>query len=360
MTAFVIVGAGAIGCHVGGRLTASGATVVFVARGDRAQSLRARGLTVAALDGYRAEIAPERLVVAETPAEAARFAGENPLVILATKAGATAEAAAAIGAAFPAGTALLSLQNGIDNAARIRAAAPHLMAIAGMVPFNVTLDGDADGRRIARRTTSGDIHAEKHPALAPLAPIFAKAGLPLTLVADMAPVQWGKLLLNLNNPVNALSGLPLRDELMDRDYRRALALLQEEALGLLSSAGIRPGGGGPARPHPVRPAPAELGLFPHRGQHADHRSGRPLLHGRRPCRRPAHRDRRPGGRHRAAGGGQRPLRPGQCRRHPPHQGPRARRAHHRPRPAGGAHGTLILRLRGSISGPTFLHTGELP
>ena len=50
------------------------------------------------------------------------------------------------------------------------------------------------------------------------------------------PVQWGKLLLNLNNPVNALSGLPLRDELLQRGYRRVLAALQQEALDLLDAA----------------------------------------------------------------------------------------------------------------------------
>jgi len=53
-------------------------------------------------------------------------------------------------------------------------------------------------------------------------------------------VQWGKLLLNLNNPVNALSGLPLRTQLMDRGYRRCLAALQTEALDLLKQAGIAP------------------------------------------------------------------------------------------------------------------------
>jgi 2-dehydropantoate 2-reductase len=53
-------------------------------------------------------------------------------------------------------------------------------------------------------------------------------------------VQWGKLLLNLNNPVNALSGLPLRAQLLDRDCRRVLAALQQEALGLLQLAGVRP------------------------------------------------------------------------------------------------------------------------
>ncbi|HYP70992.1 MAG TPA: ketopantoate reductase C-terminal domain-containing protein, partial [Variovorax sp.] len=39
---------------------------------------------------------------------------------------------------------------------------------------------------------------------------------------------------------NALSGLPLRAELMERGYRRCFAALMEEALGVLSRAGIAP------------------------------------------------------------------------------------------------------------------------
>ncbi|MEP6505818.1 MAG: ketopantoate reductase C-terminal domain-containing protein, partial [Betaproteobacteria bacterium] len=49
-------------------------------------------------------------------------------------------------------------------------------------------------------------------------------------------VQWGKLLLNLNNPVNALSGLPLRAQLLDRDLRSTTAALIEEALTVLAAA----------------------------------------------------------------------------------------------------------------------------
>jgi 2-dehydropantoate 2-reductase len=48
------------------------------------------------------------------------------------------------------------------------------------------------------------------------------------------------LLLNLNNPVNALSGLPLKAQLSQRAYRRCLALLMAEAQGVLNAAGIRP------------------------------------------------------------------------------------------------------------------------
>ena len=56
----------------------------------------------------------------------------------------------------------------------------------------------------------------------------------------MAAVQWGKLLLNLNNPINALSGLPLKEELAQRDYRRCLAMLMREALAVLAAARITP------------------------------------------------------------------------------------------------------------------------
>jgi 2-dehydropantoate 2-reductase len=247
-TTFVVMGSGAIGCHVGGRLAAAGSPVVFVARPGMAASLTSDGLVVSALDGFRRELAPGSLRIAGSAAEAATLAGDSPFILLCTKGGATSAAAADLGAAFPAGTPVLSLQNGVDNVARIRAAAPGLTAIAGMVPFNVTLDRDADGRITAHRATSGNLHAEDSQAMRAVLADFARAGLPVTPEADMAAIQWGKLLLNLNNPVNALSGLPLREELVDRDYRRVLAALQREAMAVMRLAGIRPGKAGAAPP----------------------------------------------------------------------------------------------------------------
>ncbi|WP_368855832.1 2-dehydropantoate 2-reductase N-terminal domain-containing protein, partial [Klebsiella pneumoniae] len=55
MTArFVVVGAGAIGCHIGGRLAAAGNAVVFVARPRIAAALESHGLVVSDLDGFHA------------------------------------------------------------------------------------------------------------------------------------------------------------------------------------------------------------------------------------------------------------------------------------------------------------------
>jgi 2-dehydropantoate 2-reductase len=105
-----------------------------------------------------------------------------------------------------------------------------------MVPYNVAETGPG----AFHRGTAGRLAAKDDAALRPWLPVFERAGIPLDLYADLLPVQWGKLLLNLNNPVNALSGLPLRDELLQRGYRCCFAALIDEALGVLGSAGIAP------------------------------------------------------------------------------------------------------------------------
>jgi 2-dehydropantoate 2-reductase len=57
---------------------------------------------------------------------------------------------------------------------------------------------------------------------------------------DMRGVQWGKLLVNLNNSINALSGLPLAEQLADRRYRRVMAACVREGLTVLRRARIAP------------------------------------------------------------------------------------------------------------------------
>jgi 2-dehydropantoate 2-reductase len=58
--------------------------------------------------------------------------------------------------------------------------------------------------------------------------------------SDMPAVLSAKLLLNLNNALNALSNLPLKEQLSQRDWRRCLALAQREALTVFDAAGMHP------------------------------------------------------------------------------------------------------------------------
>jgi 2-dehydropantoate 2-reductase len=239
----LVMGAGAIGCYLGGCLQAAGLPVVFVGRPRVLAALREHGLTLSDLDGQQRHLGADVLTLHETMP-----AGVRPsLVLLAVKSGATADAATTLAAALPPGTPVVSMQNGLSNTSVARAAAPGLRWLAGMVPFNVAELSPGH----FHRGTTGTLAAQDDAALRAHAAAFERAGLPLQLHADLGAVQWGKLLLNLNNPVNALSGKPLREQLMDRGYRQCLAALQTEALQLLRRKGIAPAQVAALPPHRV-------------------------------------------------------------------------------------------------------------
>jgi 2-dehydropantoate 2-reductase len=223
--------------------------VTLVGRARVLDELRAHGLGYSDYLGKRGEMPATALQLGTGPEAAAGAA----LVLVCVKSGATDEVGALLGEALAPGTVVLSLQNGMHNAEVLAARLPSCTVLAGMVPFNVvTL---APGR--FHQATQGRLDAQRHDALARWQPLFVRAGLCLALHDDMPAVQWGKLLLNLNNPINALSGLPIRAMLHDRMLRRCMALAQREALDLMRSAGIRH-----ARMTPLPPQclPALLGL----------------------------------------------------------------------------------------------------
>lgn len=242
---FIVLGAGAIGSYVGARLAAAGQTVVLVTRPRHRAAWQREGLEVSDLDGFHARLPPAKLNLAPdlagawAKANAMPSLGASPntcVVLLCVKGGATTLAAEEIAQVCPAGTAVVSLQNGVDNPARIKAAAPAMHTLAGMVPYNVVMKND----HAVHRASAGSIFLAHDAVTLALAPIMKDAGLPVVLSADMRAVQWGKLLLNLNNPVNALSDLPLKTQLLDKDLRWVFAALQSEALAVMARAGIRP------------------------------------------------------------------------------------------------------------------------
>ncbi|MFM2119743.1 MAG: hypothetical protein RL722_1211, partial [Pseudomonadota bacterium] len=207
----LVMGTGAVGGFIGGGLQVAGVEVHYVARPRMRAALAAHGLRLSHLDGRDTQLPASTLHLHE-----AVPAGLAPaLVLLCVKSGATAEAARELGDVLPAGTLVLSLQNGLRNAEVAQAAAPGLTVLAGMVPYNIAERGPGH----LHRGTEGRLAAQAHPGLAAWLPEFQQAGLPLKLHEDLQPVQWGKLLLNLNNPVNALSGLPLRAELLTARHR---------------------------------------------------------------------------------------------------------------------------------------------
>ncbi len=227
-----VLGAGSIGVYVGGALLAHGADVTLIGRATMQARIARAGLTITDLHGLRIDLRAEQIRFTQDAAALAKA----DLVLVTVKSGATAEAAQLIAAYSKVSALVLSLQNGVGNADTLRQALPGHTVLAGMVPFNVVQLGDSQ----FHRGTEGEIAVEESAALDPWHALFAAAQLPLIEHGNFAAVQWGKLLLNLNNPINALSGLPLKTQLSQRAYRRCFALLMRETLGVLAAAGIEP------------------------------------------------------------------------------------------------------------------------
>ena len=236
-----IYGAGSIGCYVGGRLAATGSDVVFIGRERIGSELNQHGLTLT--DYLGAEL--------QVPAGKVRFASDvsaaadADLVLVTVKSAATEQAGRELASVIRPDTTVVSFQNGIGNADVLGQHLEGQPVITGMVQFNVIHRGNG----AFHQGSEGTVEAEADPMLATYLDAFERAGLPLEVHEDMRSVQWAKLLLNLNNPVNALSGVPLKQELSQRDFRRVLAMAQQEGLDLLQRAGIRPAKLTPLPPH---------------------------------------------------------------------------------------------------------------
>ena len=231
MANIVVYGAGSIGCYVGGRLLAGGSDVSFIGRARIVDQLRRQGITLSRYDDGRWHVPAQRI---DASTDAAPAAGAE-LVLVTVKSAATVTVAAELANVLRPGTIVVSFQNGIGNANVLRAALPQCTVLEGMVPFNVVERGPA----AFHQGSAGELEVKRAPAMQPFVAAFSKAGLPLIQHVDMLQVQWAKLLLNLNNAINALANRPLKEELSQRAYRRCLGMAQKEALALLKRADIR-------------------------------------------------------------------------------------------------------------------------
>lgn len=223
----VIAGAGSIGCYCGALLASSGHRVTLLGRSRILDPIRDKGLTVTDFSGLLRNVAAQDLTLTED----ARCFGHADVVIVTVKAGATPDMATLIAQHTPLSTPVLSWQNGMDNARCLRSILPDHDVRAGMVPFNVVPAEPA----CFHRATSGEIVIQSGPGA--LAQKLGCTDLPIVESDTIDAVQWGKLLINLNNALNALSGLTLKKQLLDRNWRRLMADQMSEALSVLKAAG---------------------------------------------------------------------------------------------------------------------------
>lgn len=236
----VILGAGSIGCFVGAAWQLAGFPVTFIGRPRLSKDIDLHGLTISDHSGMRAHLAPGAVDYRCGP----EALGDADVILVAVKSGGTAEAASEIDQHGRDGATVLSFQNGISNVEVLeQGLRGRFEVVRGMVGYNVVYLGD--GR--FHKAVAGNLWSERRGLTEAIAERVSEPAA-LKLSDNMIGLAWGKLLINMNNAVNALSGRPLRGELQNRDYRRVFAASIEEGLAVLRRAEIEPAKVGPLPP----------------------------------------------------------------------------------------------------------------
>lgn len=228
----IILGAGSIGCYVGGHLQAVDGT-------ERELSLLGRPRMQAVVEEHGLNLThyvqqPIRIESIDYQSNPDIVAAAD-VVMVTVKSQDTAAAIDSIAPYLKPDAYIISLQNGVRNVALLKQLLPHHTIYGAMVPFNVVNQGQG----VFHCGTEGALMFDADTPSGLTSWLFDTA-VDVQLSRDMPAVQWGKLLLNLNNALNVLSNLPLKTQLQDRHYRRVLALCIGEALAVLKQAGIKP------------------------------------------------------------------------------------------------------------------------
>jgi 2-dehydropantoate 2-reductase len=228
-----VMGAGAVGCYVGGRLArVPGVRVTLVGRPRLRDEVRAEGLRLTDLDGDEVQLQLGDALRFETEPTALAACD---VVLCCVKSGHTDEVAASLAEVVAPDALLVSLQNGVRNPDVLRARLPGRTVLPGVVEFNVVSQEGG-----FRHTTQGALllEASSDPRAVGLVAALRACGLAPTTYPDLAAHQWCKLLVNLSNAVSALSGAPTRDLILTPGYRRVMRAVMKEGLRVVQAARI--------------------------------------------------------------------------------------------------------------------------
>ncbi len=181
-----VFGAGALGSYFGGRLAQGGADVWFIARGRQLEALRDHGLRIVSPLGdvrIAASVVPDPVDV-----------GPVDLVLFTVKSFDTAEAAPRLRALLGPSTAVLSLQNGIDNEDRIGEAIglDHVIGGAAFVFATVREPGVVEQTGTRAQIVFGELDGARTPRTSAIAAALSAGGVEAVVSPNIRGELWKK------------------------------------------------------------------------------------------------------------------------------------------------------------------------
>lgn len=223
-----VMGAGAVGCYYGGMLARAGHAVTLIARPQHVQAVLQSGLRM-----QTRSFDEQVRLGASTDAQAVRGAD---LVLFCVKSSDTETAGAQMRPFLRPDALVLTLQNGVDNADRLRAVLPATQAVAATVVYVATeMAGDGHLRHHGR----GELVIEPAPGSAEAARDFVAAGVPVQVSDDVRGALWSKLVLNCAyNAVSAIAQQPYGQTVRGVGIREVMRDVVAECLAVAQAEGV--------------------------------------------------------------------------------------------------------------------------
>jgi 2-dehydropantoate 2-reductase len=221
-----VMGAGAVGCYYGGMLARAGHDVVLIGRPQHVEAIERQGLRL------ETQTFDERIrVSASTEASAVQGA---QLVLFCVKSTDTESGAAAIKPHLATDALVLSLQNGVENADRLRALLPQEV-IAAAVYIGVEMAGPGHVRHHGR----GELVIEPSKANDEVARALIAAGVPTDISDNVRGALWAKLIANCAyNALSAITQLPYGRLVKGAGITAAMRDLVDECVAVAKADGV--------------------------------------------------------------------------------------------------------------------------
>lgn len=193
---FAVMGAGAVGCYFGGMLARAGHDVTLIARPTHVAAIREHGLRLQALTF------DEHIRLNATSDAAGVTAADA--VLFCVKSTDTEAAGEQMHPYLAPGAAVLSLQNGVDNA-------PRLASVIGrpVTPAVVYVACGMAGPGHVQHHGRGELVISPYPEADAFVAACASAHVGVTVSDQVLGELWAKLVINcVYNPLSALTELP--------------------------------------------------------------------------------------------------------------------------------------------------------
>ena len=229
----LVMGAGAVGSYFGARMRASGEDVVLCARGENLRAIREGGLDITSIRGD--------LRIDVTATDKPRDFAPYDLILFCVKAYDTEAAAQSISGCLNPGGAILTLQNGVENEAKLAAIFGRDAVMGGNARVGVEMVAPG---KIAHLSTGhidfGELDGRETERVREIAAMFQRAGILGQVSADIMSARWDKLVWNgAFNTVTTLTRRRVGEVLGDPESVKLLRTMMQEIVKVARAEGAK-------------------------------------------------------------------------------------------------------------------------